>query len=51
VKGKKRIKLKDVYDSDKARQEMSKDENGKKEPMNLERYHKAKEAMKTYKPE
>lgn len=51
VKGKKRIKLKDVYDSEKARQEVYKGENSKKEPINLERYHKAKQAMKAYKPE
>lgn len=50
VKGKKKIKLKDVYDSEKARTSINNPSAKKDESFSLERYRKAKEAMKGYSP-
>lgn len=48
VKSKKRVSLKDIYDAEKARKELN--TPAKSEGLNLERYKKAKAAMKNYKP-
>lgn len=51
VKSKKRgIKLKDIYDAEKARNEILSTEKPKDNNFNLERYRKAKQAMKGYQP-
>ena len=41
VKSKKRIKLADIYDADKARKEIDKVEGSKAQPLYLDRYRKA----------
>lgn len=51
VKSKKRsIKLKDIYDADKARKELLSSEKTVDNSLNLERYRQAKKAMKGYQP-
>jgi len=45
---KKSLKLKDIYDADKARKEIDNSVGVKEQPLHLERYKKAKEAMKKY---
>lgn len=47
---KKRLKLKDIYDADKVRKNMEKSNSKKNEVLSLDRYKKAKEAMKNYSP-
>ncbi|KAA0956628.1 hypothetical protein FQ085_11585 [Planococcus sp. ANT_H30] len=47
----KRLKLKDLYDSDKARKDLEGGNNAKGETLNLERYRKAQAAMKSYRPQ
>ncbi|MDX1807678.1 MAG: hypothetical protein R3267_11695 [Paenisporosarcina sp.] len=49
VKSKKSVKLKDIYDAEKARKEIIKGVT-KESGLHLDRYLKAKEAMKNYKP-
>lgn len=50
AKSKKRIKgIKDIYDAEKARKELLKG-TVEAEPLHLDRYLKAKEAMKNYRP-
>ncbi|AYC28727.1 hypothetical protein [Paenisporosarcina cavernae] len=49
VKGKKRISLKDVFDADKAKKELGK-KTSSSSKLHVERYMKAKKAMKKYKP-
>lgn len=46
----KRIKLSDIYDANKIRKSMDKAVGQKEETFSLERYRKAKEAMKSYSP-
>lgn len=48
VKSKKRIKLKDIYDAEKARKDLV--SPAKPVELNLERYKKAQAAMRSYKP-
>lgn len=47
---KKRLKLKDLYDADKIRKSIDNPKTEKKTELSLERYKKAKEAMKGYSP-
>lgn len=46
----KRIKLSDVYDSEKARKSLNNPTGKKSDSFSIERYRKAKEAMKGYSP-
>lgn len=48
VKSKKRVKLKDIYDAEKARKDLI--SPAKPVELNLERYKKAQAAMRSYKP-
>lgn len=48
AKSKKRVKLKDVFDAEKARKELN--SPAKSTELNLERYKKAREAMRNYSP-
>lgn len=47
---KKRLKLKDLYDADKIRKFIDNPKTEKRTELSLERYKKAKEAMKGYSP-
>ncbi|MGX2958047.1 hypothetical protein JNUCC23_01990 [Peribacillus sp. JNUCC 23] len=47
---KKRLKLKDLYDADKIRKSIDNPKTEKRTELSLERYKKAKEAMKGYSP-
>ena len=46
---KKTLKLKDIFDADKARKEVDNINKVKEQPLHLERYRKAQQAMKNYK--
>lgn len=48
AKNKKRVKLKDIFDAEKARKDLI--SPAKPVALNLERYKKAKSAMRNYKP-
>lgn len=51
VKGKKHVKLKDIYDSEKAIKKMNELASGKaKAGLSLDLYRRAKESMKGYSP-
>ena len=50
VKVKKWVKLKDIFDAEKARKEMDKSLSNESTERHTERYYKAIEAMKNYKP-
>lgn len=47
----KRLKLKDLYDAEKARRDLEKGGKAKEAPLDLTRYRKAQDAMKAYRPQ